>query len=207
MLLRCGRQRLRWAVQILGVDDDTGGAMVERLHHLPFVERHPFTRSTVVTVAADRPSAFPFLQLLPGTELVGIVRHVEHRGVLDRPRPDLLTAGTVHKHRQAPVYRGRQLGVPPGTEDRGGTGVRIDRGEVFRRERKAAIGVHKLGYVVQMERALSRLGERSPARDEDAELERSMDIGEEHLLIFEVVQRPQAALGRDRAEKGGGGLV
>ena len=207
MLLRGGRQRLRRTVQVVRVDDDAGGPMVERLHHLPLVERHPLSRGAVEAVAADRPGAFPLLQLLPGAEPAGVVRHVEHSNVPHRPGPDLLAGGTVHEHGQAPVDRGRQLGVPPGAEDRGGAGVRIDRGEVFRREREAVVGVRKLGYVVQVERAAGRLGEWLPARDEDAELEGCMDIREEHLLVLEVVQRPQAALGRDRAEEGGGGLV
>ena len=39
MLFRRGFARLSRAVQVLGIDDDAGGAVIEGLHHLALVER------------------------------------------------------------------------------------------------------------------------------------------------------------------------
>ena len=113
----------RWVVEIPIIHLDRRSTVVELVNHASNVERHPLPGGAVEAVAADRPGAFPLLQLLPGAEPAGVVRHVEHRRVPHRPGPDLLAGGTVHEHRQAPVDRGRQLGAPPGAEDRGGAGV------------------------------------------------------------------------------------
>ena len=48
-------------VLVLGVDDDAGGAMIERLHHLAFVERHPVTGRAAEAVTANRICAFSLL--------------------------------------------------------------------------------------------------------------------------------------------------
>ena len=61
VLRRGGRYGLSGPVLVLGIDDDVGCAMIERLHHLAFVERHPVPRRTGKAVTANRICAFPLL--------------------------------------------------------------------------------------------------------------------------------------------------
>ena len=64
MLCRRGWCRLRGPVPVLGVDDDAGGTMIECLHHLALVERHPITFRPAIAVTADGIRAFLFLKFL-----------------------------------------------------------------------------------------------------------------------------------------------
>ena len=86
MLLRGGRYGLRGPVLVFGIDDDIGSTVVEGLHHLAFVERHPVSGRAGEAVAADGIRAFLFFKLLARTEQAGVVGHVEHRRILHRPR-------------------------------------------------------------------------------------------------------------------------
>ena len=119
-------------MQVAGVDDDTGGPVVERLHHLAFVQRQPAARRAVEAVAADRPGSFLLLQLVAAAKLVRVVRHVEHGLVAKRPRGGRRIARPVHEHRKASVDRRRQRGVTARAEDRGGPGVGVQAGEIVR---------------------------------------------------------------------------
>ena len=64
------------------VSGDARGAVIERLHHLAFVERHPFAVRTVESIVTDRVSAFLFHKFRSGPELGRVERHVEHPGAL-----------------------------------------------------------------------------------------------------------------------------
>ena len=62
---------------VFEIDDDAGGAVVERLHHFTFIQWHPFARWAGKAVAAGGIRAFTLLKLCARAEQVGVVGHVE----------------------------------------------------------------------------------------------------------------------------------
>ena len=197
------RLRLRWPMEVVGVDDDAGGPVVERLHHLPFVQRQPAARRAVEAVAVDRPGPFLLLQLVAAAKTVRVVCHVEHGLVAKRPggcRSCRITR-PVHQHRQAPVDRHRQRGVTARAEDRGRARIRIHAREIARRQLETALGIREFRNVAQVERTIRRSRCGSASGDEDTELERRVLIREEHSPVLEVVQHPQPTLRRHAPEE------
>ena len=133
--------------------------------------------------ALDRVKAF-FVELRGGAEEVGIVGHVEHGVVLDRPDFLLIPVGAVDEHGVLGVDFAGDVGVAAGAEDRGGAGVGVDAGEVVGREREAAIVIGDGFGGVQEEGAGSfvKLPLRA-ANDKGAELEARVHVREEGRQI------------------------
>ena len=128
MLIERGRFGLSWTVLIFQVDDNAGCAVIEGVHHLAFVERHPIAGRAAEAVTADRPNAFPLLKLRARAEQPGVVGHVEHRRVstahtgyvrsasASGRRPRRPSPGTHQRHSRPP--RKEVIHTPP---HRGGT--------------------------------------------------------------------------------------
>ena len=97
---------------------------------------------------------------------MGVVGHVKHVVIANRPGADLFFAGKVDQHWMALVDAAGDLGVAAGAEDGRGAGVGVDAGEVGRGQGEAAIRVVDGVCAVQEEGALG-LGEaaRFPAED------------------------------------------
>ena len=73
VLIKGGRLRLRGPVLVFQIDDDAGGAVVERLHHFTFIEWNPLARRAGEAVAADGIRALPLLKLRARAEEAGIL--------------------------------------------------------------------------------------------------------------------------------------
>ncbi len=93
MLDQRGYLGLRWSMLVRAVYDDACGAMVICLCHLPLVERHPFSGGTLPAISPYGVRSLLILKLLLGAEMRGVVRHVKHGAVFQRPRPCFLTVG------------------------------------------------------------------------------------------------------------------
>ena len=126
-----GRPALPAAVQIPFGDDDARRPVIERLDHLAFVKRRPFAYRTRKAIGTDGPSAFPLLEFQACAEPVGVVGHVKHSHIFDRPRLYSFARGPIHQNRQAAVNRSGQLGGAPVPVDRGSPCVRIYPADVF----------------------------------------------------------------------------
>ena len=209
-----GRQRLllRRTLEIGQIHHDISRAMVIKLDHLAFVQRHicgvagshcrpPMTRRNRVTALG--------LQILALHEVLRVVGHVEHLGELHRPNPfvgqatlRLTLLAMPHQHRVFTVDAQREVGITPGAEDRRRAGVRVDQRKVVLAQHQQALALVQLGQAVQEEGAARlRKGPLRPAKHQRAELEAGMDIGKKHLLVLEVEQGAEPAGGRDALEK------
>ena len=82
---------LRGPVLVLGVHEDAGCAVIERLHHLALIKRRPVPRLVAIAVAANGPDSLILLELFSCAEQTRIVGHIEHTQVFHRPRLDFLT--------------------------------------------------------------------------------------------------------------------
>ena len=157
--------------------------MIEGLRHLALVKRQPFTAGALEPVTAERVSAVLFLKFRSGPENYGVVRHVKHGRVADRPSLHLAAGGAVNKDRGPRINGGRERGVAPRPENRCGPRVRIDPREVQSRQREAPVRVVKFGNVLDEKRALRRRKLAGRARDRCAEFEAAIHVGEKRLLI------------------------
>ena len=145
--------------------------MIKRLHHLPLVQRQIQFLSFLPEIALHRIEAVGS-ELGCGAEEMGVVGHVEHAHVPNRPGADLVFAGAVYEDGVALVDAAGDVGVTAGAEDGGGAGVGIYVGEVDGGQGEAAIRVDDRGGVVEEEGAVG-LGEAAlfAAEDEGAEFE------------------------------------
>ena len=191
-----------------------GGAVVESLHHLALIQRQVQLLALLPAVALDGVEALG-VKLRRRAEQVRVVGHIEHAHVPDRPGAALLMLCPVHQHRMPLVDAARDLRVPPRAEDGRGAGVGVDAGEVRSvSQREAAVGVADHASVGQEESALG-LVELPPrtAKDEGAELEPRVHIGEEgrqlcsETAVLEVEQASETSAGGDGLEEDGGGFV
>jgi hypothetical protein len=72
-----------------------------------------------------------FFKLPPGFEKMGIIRHMEHGRVPQRPGRNFLSGRAVDEHRQPPVHRRRQRGITARPENGRSPRVRIDAREIL----------------------------------------------------------------------------
>ena len=115
--------------------------VIEVPDHLAFVERYPIPSRAPKAVAADRIGPFLFLQFLPGDEQAGVIRHVEHGRIANRPCLDLRTGRAIDQNGQTAIDRRRQSRVAPCAKNRRGASVRIDAREICRSQRNTPIGI------------------------------------------------------------------
>src|SRR6185312_6916426 len=109
-------------------------------------------------------------------EQLRIVRHVEHRQVLDRPCPFQGATAPVHEDREPVVDAYGDLRVAAGAKHRGTAGVGVDGGKVIRRQAQQSIRIRKLGEVVKKERTAGRLeGSQRSGEYQSAEFEPAVD--------------------------------
>ena len=171
MFFQCRVAWLSWPVQILQIDHHTSGAVIKRLHHLPFIQRKIQLLSILPAVALHWIEAVG-VKLGRGAEEMGVIGHVKHTHVPNRPRADLLAAGAVDEHGMAIVDAAGDLGVAAAAEDGRGAGVGVDADKVGRGQREAALRVLDDGGVVQEKGALGLVeAALLAAEDEGAELE------------------------------------
>lgn len=128
------------AEEVVGIDEDAGGAVVEHLDHFAFVEADVGLIALVPGVVGAVPESVG-VELFGGAEEAGVVGHVEH-GV-ESDAPGVAGSGVVFVDEDGggAVDLLGEVGVGSGTEDGAGSGVGVEEGEVVGGEDEGAFGI------------------------------------------------------------------
>lgn len=188
-----------------GAQDHMGASMVEEIQHLCLIERQVFGALPAEDISIKPPALR--LQLLPCTEQVGVVRHVEH-GIESNSPWVFLKLALADEHRYSGVNGLGQLCIASGSKNGTGTGVWIETCDVLGGQRESAL---RVAEVLDAMREADKLGggwawRGGRTAGEQAEFEAAVNAGE-NPLVFEIKNACERSLIHHVLKEELGGVV